>query len=185
MHRRINAGRSLNGYSTNDDGLLTPIDSDEQDQIVFKLEKSVPLGKVNSNDDWLLRALLRFIQILIIVVNLVLITHPYYRKDYPFLSFFSCASLSISAVLIEFIGRNDGSQIIGSISNHGVMVFNIFFGVLIILLKCMFEIRLQYDFGFVVPLSLAILVFWLDGTRTKLISALKKLKQQKYHFKDV
>ena len=168
-----------------DDGLLTPIDSDEQDQIVYRLQKSIPLGSADSSDDWLLRFLLRFIQVLIIVVNLVLITHRYYRRDYPFLSFFSCATLSISAVLIEFTVRDDGSQVIDSISNQTLMVYNILLGVLIILSKVMYGIRLSYDIGFFIPFCLALMTYWLDATRSSLINELNKLKQKKYHFKDV
>ncbi|KAG7820236.1 hypothetical protein KL928_001673 [Ogataea angusta] len=88
-------------YTLDDEDL--PLDSQDQSIIIENLKENVPFNKLrprNQLDDRFAKVL-HLIQACFAAVNLILITHPHYRRENPIVSCFTCVAILGLSILIH------------------------------------------------------------------------------------
>lgn len=165
-----------------------PLDIDDQNKIIEQFEQSIPLNpqREETEGDKLLIQFLRGVQILLTLINFILIVVPYYRKDHTVLSFLSCASNMLSALLInvEFIHYDTATDPFPSVPNYALMLANIVIGATVMLVRLRNSFQVPQDIVYLLPFVISVGVFsgWYD--RKSLESSVQQLKRMRYHYKD-
>ncbi|KAH3668850.1 hypothetical protein OGAPHI_002605 [Ogataea philodendri] len=169
-------------YSVEDEDI--PLDTQDQDALISGFKEKVPFNKTrprNKLDNQLIRVM-QMIQGAFLVVNLILITNSYYRRENPLLSCVSCVLILGLAILIhvEFVKPR---ELCDTISNKQLLVANL------VLSGIVFVVKLRTYSGimdalFFVPFVTGLSLFSLLQDIKSLSLDILELEQLKFNYKE-
>ncbi|KAG7880586.1 hypothetical protein KL905_002560 [Ogataea polymorpha] len=169
-------------YTTDDEDL--PLDLQDQSVLIENFKENVPFSKLrprNKLDDRFSKVLY-LIQICFAAINLILITHPHYRRENPVVSCLTCVTILGLSVLIhvEFIKPR---ELFDRFTNIQILIAIMAISATIFLMSIRFYTGIL-DMLFFVPFLSSLTLYSLIKDIGSLSQEILELERLKFNYKE-
>lgn len=163
-----------------------PIDSIDQNGIITKLKE-----RNDFKNSKYAKVVFRLYLIAVLIINLILITIPYYRKkDNSIFSFFACLMLfipmiSVYSTVYTIENLNNDYLNLELFQETKILVLALILYLMAIIIKVIFyESNIQRDILYILPILISFCIIDINRENGHIKQSIKELESLKYDYKE-